>query len=95
MSSDLDVSALHSGLIRIEKPEEELIKFKNDRSSNVHYALSKAKGSKWTHGSSISEESHSSLLALLNDGERQLSSWKENPHTQVKDLFQWQAAHIN
>ena len=52
-------------------------------------------GSKGRHGSSLAESNHSSVLIFLNNGERQLSVYKENPNTLVKDLFQRQAVHIN
>lgn len=89
------MSVLQSRLNRTEKPEDELIKCRNERSSYAHYILSTVKGSKGRHGSSLAESNHSSVLIFLNDGERQLSVYKENPHTLVKDLFQRQAVHIN
>ena len=53
------------------------------------------KGSKVRHGSSLAEENHSSILVFLNNGERQLSVCKENPHALAKDWFQRQADRVN
>ena len=44
-------------------------------------------GSRGLHGSSVSEQNHSSTLCHLNDGHSKDNQYCEEPITYVKDLF--------
>lgn len=81
--------------LRNENLEENLRKFYNERSTYATYILSKKRGTRGCHGSSISESNHSSVLVHLNDGDKFGNTYCEKPHTLVKDLFYRQRTHIN
>ena len=68
MTLNAVMSALHDRPFRTEKYEEELIEFKNDRSSHAQCVLRLVKGSKGRHGYSLAEETHFSALVFLNCG---------------------------
>jgi len=80
---------------RDENLEEQLRKFYNERSMYASHILSKKRGTRGCHGSSISESNHSSVLVHLNEGDKYGNSYCEKPHTLVKDLFFRQKKHIN
>lgn len=64
-----------------------LIDFKSKKESYSSYILSKTKGTRGKHGSSLSESNHSSVLIHLNDGDKYKNNYCEEPMTLVKDLF--------
>ena len=65
-----------------------LIDFKSKKESYSSYILSKTKGTRGKHGSSLSESNHSSVLIQhLNDGNKYKNNYCEEPMTLVKDLF--------
>ena len=76
------------------KHESLLQEFESQKESYATYILSKKKGTRGKHGSSISEMNHSSILAHLNDGLKNGNHYSEKPHTLVKDLFIRQENHI-
>ena len=80
---------------RDENHEQQLRKFYNERNMYASYILSKKRGTRGCHGSSISESNHSSVLVHLNEGDKHGNSYCEKPHTLVKDLFFRQKKHIN
>ena len=81
------MNILQQKLDRDENLEEQLRKFYNERSMYASHKLSKKRGTRGCHGSSISESNHSSVLVHLNEGDRYGNSYCEKPHTLVKDLF--------
>ncbi|GFH55396.1 hypothetical protein CTEN210_11872 [Chaetoceros tenuissimus] len=64
-----------------------LIDFKSKKESYSSYILSKTRGTRGKHGSSLSESNHSSVLIHLNDGDKYKNNYCEEPMTLVKDLF--------
>ena len=80
---------------RDENLEEQLRKFYKECSMYASHILSKKRGTRGCHGSSISESNHSSVLVHLNEGDKYGNSYCEKPHTLVKDLFFRQKKHIN
>ena len=92
---DKAMKILQSKTTRNENLEEQLRKFYNDKDMYASYILSKKRGTKGCHGSSISEANHSSVLVHLNDGDKFGNSYCEKPHTLVKDLFFRQKNHMN
>ena len=89
------MSVLQQKESRNENVEENLRKFYNERSTYATYILSKKRGTRGCHGSSISESNHSSVLVHLNDGDKFGNTYCEKPHTLVKDLFFHEKKHIN
>ena len=67
--------------------EDQLRKFYNEKNMYTSHILSKKKGTRGCHGSSISESNHSSVLVHLNEGDKYGNNYCEKPHTLVKDLF--------
>ena len=55
---------------RNENLEEQLRKFHNEKDMYASYILSKKRGTRGCHGSSISESNHSSVLVHLNNGDK-------------------------
>ena len=76
------------------KCESLLQEFESQKESYAAYILSKKKGTRGKHGSSILEMNHSSILAHLNDGLKNGNHYSEKLHTLVKDLFIRQENHI-
>ena len=66
---------LQSKASRDENHEDQLRKFYNDRNTYTSYILSKKRGTKGCHGSSISESNHSSILVHLNEGDKHGNSY--------------------
>ena len=89
------MSVLQDKPFRDENLEEQLRKFYNERTTYASHILSKKRGTRGCHGSSISESNHSSVLVHLNEGDKFGNSYCEKPHTLVKDLFFRQKKHIN
>ena len=59
------------------------------------YILSKKRGTRGCHGSSISESNYSSALVHLNEGDNFGNSYCEKTHTLVKNFFFRQKKLIN
>ena len=78
-----------------ENMEEQLRKFYNEKNMYASYILSKKRGTRGCHGSSISESNRSSVLLHLNEGDKFGNSYCKTTHTLVKDLFFRQKKHIN
>ena len=72
-----------------------LEKFSQDRKNYADYVLSTKRGTRGYHGSSCSEQYHSSLFIHLNDGYRTGNQYCKDPHTFLKDTFQRQQKHVN
>ena len=77
-SHDDTMSILQNRPLRTGKPEEELVKFRNEKSSCTSCILRTVKGSKGKHGSSLAESNHSGALVFLNDGENNLTMIKRS-----------------
>ena len=74
---DKALQILQSKPNRNEHLEEQLRKFHNEKDMYASYILSKKRGTKGCHGSSISEANHSSVLVHLNDGDKHGNSYCE------------------
>ena len=89
------MAMLQNAVNRNGKAEDELKSFKEEKATYASYILCKKRGTRGKHGSSLAESNHSSVLVFLNDGEKKINTYCEEPHTLVKDLFQRQKCHIN
>ena len=67
--------------------EATLDEFANANAEYSQFAINKMAGSRGLHGSSVSEQNHSSTLCHLNDGHSKDNQYCEEPITYVKDLF--------
>ena len=67
--------------------EAKLHKFASENAEYSQYQIDKMPGSRGLHGSSVSEQNHSSTLCHLNDGRSKDNEYCEAPITYVKDLF--------
>jgi len=67
--------------------EKKLDEFAEMRCTYAAYCLDQMKGSKGLHGSSMSEQNHSSVLCYLNNGRKGINEYCEEVFTLSKDLF--------
>jgi len=65
-----------------------------EKETYAQSCLDKTKGARGLHGSSMSEQNHSSTLCHLNDGHTKNNKYCEQPITLVKDLFARQQRHV-
>ena len=74
--------------------EHKLDEFASKKHTYAEYCLDQTKGTRGLHGSSMSEQNHSSVLCNLNDGDRKVNKYQEYPVTLAKDLFERQSQHV-
>lgn len=67
--------------------EKKLDEFANMKWTYAAYCLDQIKGTKGLHGSSMSEQNHSSVLCYLNNGRQGINEYCEELFTLIKDLF--------
>ncbi len=67
--------------------------FANPHQEYSQFQLDMMKGSRGLHGSSMSEQNHSSILCTLNDGHTKNNTYCEEPMTLFKDLMECNRVH--
>ena len=81
-----DALAILSGRRRNQRWESELSKFYFERDVYAKHKIQQIRGTRGRRGSSCSEIVHC-VLINLNDGQRSVQKYCENPITLIKDLF--------
>ncbi len=68
--------------------------FAKERNSYAFYCLEKIPGNRGLLGSAAAEQNHASILMFLNDGQRGVNNYCENPANLIRDLLHRQHHHV-